>query len=50
VPRLAGIVERAPDRSFVEPDADVRRAAADALARVDTREACTPPSRRCSSA
>ena len=34
--RLAGLVERAPDGSFIEPDADVRRAAADALARVDT--------------
>ena len=34
--RLAVLVERAPDGSFVEPDADVRRTAAEALAGIDT--------------
>jgi urea transport system permease protein len=34
--RLAALVERAPDGSFAEPDADVRRAATEALAGIDT--------------
>jgi urea transport system permease protein len=34
--RLAVLVEQAPDGSFVEPDADVRRAATEALAGIDT--------------
>ena len=34
--RLAALIETAPDGTFVEPDADVRRAAAAAVERIDT--------------